>query len=196
MDLCITKQHVELDNTTSLPNMDSQLNISENEDIYNEIEILYPLEIRNYQNDNNSLKYTYKLKIEGVAGTYKYKYKDKEDYMVFTANGEAEIILESNESIIIYDMPDNSSYEIEQLNTASDKYVTKVDDRINNKVSGNVTSNSLVEFDNQTIKAIEAPGEEQENPYTKDKHYLIVLMATLAFMLIITAKALSIKRFV
>jgi len=191
--ICITRQQLELDNTTPLPNMDSQNKIEEYDE-YNELEITYPLEIRNYQNDNNSFEYTYKLKIKGISGTYKYKYKDRENYMVFTANGEAKIVLDSNESIIIYDIPDNYEYEIEQITDVSDKYTTKIDNEKSNKVTGTITSNSMVAFDNETKKEIVSP-EKEENPYTVDKHYLIILMSTLALMLIILARAVKIKRF-
>lgn len=191
--MCITRQQLELDNTTPLPNMDAQNKIEEYDE-YNELEITYPLEIRNYQNDNNSFEYTYKLKIKGISGTYKYKYKDRENYMVFTANGEAKIVLDSNESIIIYDIPDNYEYEIEQITDVSDKYTTKIDNEENNKVTGTITSNSMVAFDNETRKEVVAP-EKEENPYTVDKHYLIILMSTLALMLIILARAVKIKRF-
>lgn len=223
ISLCIAKQHIELDNTTKAPDMNAQLNYSEkveDYDDYNEVEILYPLEIRNYQNDNTSLEYKYKVKIEGISGAYKYKYKDKENYLVFTANGEAEIVLESNESIIIYDIPDNSSYEIEQITDVSNKYVTKIDNKENNKTTGTVSSTSLVEFNNETLKEVVKPEvtpkpevkpeqeetvkpednieedeDEIENPYTVDKHFLLILMATLALMLVLTAKVLNIKRF-
>jgi hypothetical protein len=217
LSICIAKQHIELDNTTKAPDINAQLNYSdkvEDYDDYNEVEILYPLEIRNYQNDNTSLEYKYKLKIEGISGAYKYKYKDKENYLVFTANGEAEIVLESNESIIIYDIPDNSSYEIEQTTDVSNKYVTKIDNKENNKTTGTVSSTSLVEFNNETLKEVVKPEvkpeqeetvkpednieedeDEIENPYTVDKHFLIILMTTLALMLVLTAKVLNIKRF-
>lgn len=210
ISLCIAKLHIELDNTTKAPDMNAQMNYSEkveDYDDYNEIEVLYPLEIRNYQNDNTSLEYKYKLKIEGVSGAYKYKYKGKENYLVFTANGEAEIVLESNESIIIYDIPDNSSYEIEQVTDVSNKYVTKIDNKENNKTTGTVSSTSLVEFDNTIIKEVVEPEEptkpednikeddDVNNPYTVDKHFLIILMATLAIMLVLTAKVLNVKRF-
>ena len=193
--LCITKQHIEQESLSKHPNMDAQNNINEEYEDYYELDILYPLEIRNYQNDNIKLEYIYKLKIDGISGTYKYKYKDKENYMVFTANGEAQIVLESNESITIYDVPDNSTYEIEQLTDVSDKYTTKIDNKENNKTTGTITSTSLVEFDNETIKEIVEPDHQEENPYTKDKHYLILLMSTVALVLILCARNLKVKRF-
>ena len=85
-------------------------------------------------------------------------------------------------------------YEMEQITDVSDKYTTKIDNEKSNKVTGTITSNSMVAFDNETIREVVAP-EKEENPYTVDKHYLIILIATVALMLIILARALSIKRF-
>ena len=47
--------------TQALINNLDNLNYIEEE--YKEIDITYPLEIKNYQNDNNKLEYIYKLKI-------------------------------------------------------------------------------------------------------------------------------------
>lgn len=193
--LCITKQHLELENAEKAPNLETQNNIVEEYDEYNELEIVYPLEIRNYQNDNNKLEYTYKIKIEGISGAYKYKYKDQENYMVFTANGEAQIILDSNESIIIYDIPDNSKYEIEQVTDVSATYTTKINNEELLKTAGTINASSVVAFDNETIKEIVEPEHKEENPYTKDSHYLVLLMCALAVVLIMAGKTLKINRF-
>ncbi len=192
--ISITTSHVELEHRDNKL-LEAQNNIKEEYDDYNEIDILYPLEIKNYQNDNKVISYTYKIKINGISGAYKYKYKDKESYMVFTANGESEFILDSNESIIIYDLPDNAEYEIEQLTNVSDTYTTKVDKELVTKIVGNVTANAEVAFDNETIKQEVKPNDKVDNPYTKDSYYFIVIIATFALIITFLGKNFKYKRF-
>ena len=191
--ISITTGHIELDHREN-----QLLNTQQNEeqyDDYKEIDILYPLEIRNYQNDNKVIEYTYKIKIKDISGAYKYKYKDKESYMVFTANGESQFILDSNESIIIYDLPENAEYEIEQTTNVSDNYTTKVDKEYKTIIKGNVTASSQVAFDNETKKPETKPEHQEKNPYTKDSYYFIVIIASFALILGMIGKNYKIKRF-
>lgn len=191
--ISITTGHIELDHRENkLSN--TQTNIEQYDD-YKEIDILYPLEIRNYQNDNKLIEYTYKIKIKDISGAYKYKYKDKESYMVFTANGESQFILESNESIIIYDLPENVEYEIEQTTNVSDNYTTKIDKEYKTTTKGNVTANAQVAFDNETKKVETKPEHQENNPYTKDSYYFIVIIASFALILGMIGKNYKFKRF-
>ena len=188
----ITQSNFEVEHFSN-NNLDN-LNYIEEE--YKEIDITYPLEIKNYQNDNNKLEYIYKLKITGISGAYKYKYKDKESYMVFTANGESQITLESNESITIYDLPENAEYEIEQITNVSDTYKTQIDGEYKTKITGTITQNtSIVEFDNQALKENIKPNHKVENPYTKDSYYFIILIACFALIIVSISKKYKMKRF-
>lgn len=191
--ISITTSHIELDHRENQL-LNTQPNVEQYDD-YKEIDILYPLEIRNYQNDNKVIEYTYKIKIKDISGAYKYKYKDKESYMVFTANGESQFILDSNESIIIYDLPENAEYEIEQTTNVSDNYTTKVDKEYKTIIKGNVTASSQVAFDNETKKPETKPEHQEKNPYTKDSYYFIVIIASFALILGMIGKNYKIKRF-
>lgn len=191
--ISITTSHIELDHRENQL-LNTQQNVEQYDD-YKEIDILYPLEIRNYQNDNKVIEYTYKIKIKDISGAYKYKYKDKESYMVFTANGESQFILDSNESIIIYDLPENAEYEIEQTTNVSDNYTTKVDKEYKTIIKGNVTASSQVAFDNETKKPETKPEHQEKNPYTKDSYYFIVIIASFALILGMIGKNYKIKRF-
>lgn len=191
--ISITTSHIELDHRENQL-LNPQPNVEQYDD-YKEIDILYPLEIRNYQNDNKVIEYTYKIKIKDISGAYKYKYKDKESYMVFTANGESQFILDSNESIIIYDLPENAEYEIEQTTNVSDNYTTKVDKEYKTIIKGNVTASSQVAFDNETKKPETKPEHQEKNPYTKDSYYFIVIIASFALILGMIGKNYKIKRF-
>lgn len=191
--ISITTSHIELDHRENQL-LNTQQNVEQYDD-YKEIDILYPLEIRNYQNDNKVIEYTYKIKIKDISGAYKYKYKDKESYMVFTANGESQFVLDSNESIIIYDLPENVEYEIEQTTNVSDNYTTKVDKEYKTIIKGNVTASSQVAFDNETKKPETKPEHQEKNPYTKDSYYFIVIIASFALILGMIGKNYKIKRF-
>lgn len=188
--ICITTTHVELDNRNTV-NLETQNNLEE----VVEEEKFYPLEIKNYQNDTKKLEYSYKIKIDGISGAYKYRYKSKESYLVFTANGEATFKLESNESIIIFDLPEHIEYEIEQLTNVSDTYTTKINDEYKTKVAGNITATSEVAFDNETIKPDILPDQEEENPYTKDSYYFVILIAFFAIVIGYIGKNYKLKRF-
>ena len=191
--ISITTSHIELDHRENQL-LNTQPNVEQYDD-YKEIDVLYPLEIRNYQNDNKVIEYTYKIKIKDISGAYKYKYNDKESYMVFTANGESQFVLDSNESIIIYDLPENVEYEIEQTTNVSDNYTTKVDKEYKTIIKGNVTASSQVAFDNETKKPETKPEHQEKNPYTKDSYYFIVIIASFALILGMIGKNYKIKRF-
>ena len=191
--ISITTSHIELDHRENQL-LNTQPNVEQYDD-YKEIDILYPLEIRNYQNDNKVIEYTYKIKIKDISGAYKYKYKDKESYMVFTANGESQFILDSNESIIIYDLPENAEYEIEQTTNVSDNYTTKVDKEYKTIIKGNVTASSQVAFDNETKKPETKPEHQEKNPYTKDSYYFVVIIAAFAMIIGFVGKNYRFKRF-
>lgn len=191
--ISITTGHIELDHRQNQL-LNSHTEVEEYDD-YKEIELYYPLEIRNYQNDNKVIEYTYKIKIKYISGAYKYKYKDKESYMVFTANGESQFILESNESIIIYDLPENVEYEIEQITNVSNKYTTKIDKEYKTKINGTITTNEVVAFDNETIKLETKPEHQEKNPYTKDSYYFVVIIAAFAMIIGFIGKNYRFKRF-
>lgn len=188
--ICITTTHVELDHRETI-NLETQNNL---EEIVEE-EKFYPLEIKNFQNDTKKIEYSYKIKIDGISGAYKYRYKSKESYLVFTANGEATFKLESNESIIIFDLPEHIEYEVEQLTNVSDTYTTKINDEYKTKVVGNITATSEVAFDNETIKPVVLPDQKEENPYTKDSYYFVILIAFFAIVISHIGKNYKLKRF-
>lgn len=191
--ISITTGHVELDHRQT-KNLNAQNKIEQYDEL-KELEIHYPLEIKNYQNDNKKIKYTYKIKINNISGAYKYKYKDKESYMVFTANGESQFTLDSNESIIIYDLPENAEYEVEQLTNVSENYTTTIDEEYKTNTTGIITANKKVEFDNETIIKEIKPEQQEKNPYTKDSYYFIVLIALFALMFTIVGKNYKYRRF-
>ena len=173
---------------------------------YNSATILSPLTITNIQNDNNTQEYTYKLKINEVRGAYRYTKNGEENYMLFAANGEASITLKSNESVTIYDLPNDTNYVItQQLNNKYKTYINSVE---MNVIEGVITIENNITFNNIAIEFTpsnpqEKPDESEEenktneteqeenkkpskNPYTNDFiiAYFIILVISLVSLVI------------
>ena len=182
---------------------------------YNSATILSPLTITNIQNDNNTQEYTYKLKINEVRGAYRYTKNGEENYMLFAANGEASITLKSNESVTIYDLPNDTNYVItQQLNNKYKTYINSVE---MNVIEGVITIENNITFNNIAIEFTpsnpqEKPDESEEenkpneteqeenkkpskNPYTNDFiiAYFIILVISLVSLVIYTK--IKIKKF-
>ncbi len=167
-----------------------ELNIAES---YNSSELPTSLTIQNYQNDEEEITYTYTLKINDIEGAYRYKYNDKESYLVFSAKGESQITLKSNESLTIYDLPVNTNYLIEQINDVSDTYTTTTNNENKTSNEGTISYETIVTFDNKTILSKEDPSE---NPFTSSKPITIfVIMCFISLVIYTIIHKIKITRF-
>lgn len=167
-----------------------ELNITES---YNSSELPTSLTIQNYQNDEEEITYTYTLKINDIEGAYRYKYNDKESYLVFSAKGESQITLKSNESLTIYDLPVNTNYLIEQINDVSDTYTTTTNNENKTSNEGTISYETIVTFDNKTILSKEEPSE---NPFTSSKPITIfVIMCFISLVIYTIIHKIKITRF-
>ena len=167
-----------------------ELNIAES---YNSSELPTSLTIQNYQNDEEEITYTYTLKINDIEGAYRYKYNDKESYLVFSAKGESQITLKSNESLTIYDLPVNTNYLIEQINDVSDTYTTTTNNENKTSNEGTISYETIVTFDNKTILSKEEPSE---NPFTSSKPITIfVIMCFISLVIYTIIHKIKITRF-
>ncbi len=151
------------------------------------------LVIKNTQDEKEELVYTYKIEIEDVSGAQLAFYKGKEIYVIFTANGVAEITIDSNETITLTNINQGSKYTIDQITDVSDKYTTKVNNIEDTSIEGEIVEENIIEFTNKAIKN-ELP-EESKNPFTSDNHYLKVIVFIYAAIIIIVALKFRIKRF-
>lgn len=156
-----------------------------------EFDIQTDLTITNYQNDDNVIVYSYKIIIEGAKGAYKYLKNEQENYLVFTAIGEAELTLQSNESITIYDLPDDAAYKIEQITNVLDKYTTTIAGIQTTKYEGTLLSENNIEFKNNLQKD-KVPNK---NPITNDNLILAVIAFIYCILLLIASKKIKIQRF-
>lgn len=168
------------------------------EEAYNATEISYSLIIKNFQNDNEKTTYTYKIKIPDFVGAQLYTHNGTENYVIFAANGEAEVHLNSNESLIIHNIPEGSNYRIEQVTDVSEKYTTTVNNLESKVIEGTIGSENTIEFNNETIieEVPEVPEEEEkDNPFTEDNHYLVLTVFIYAIIILFIALRHKIKRF-
>lgn len=167
-----------------------ELNIAES---YNSSELPTSLTIQNYQNDEEEITYTYTLKINDIEGAYRYKYNDKESYLVFSAKGESQITLKSNESLTIYDLPVNTNYLIEQINDVSDTYTTTTNNENKTSNEGTISYETIITFDNKTILSKEEPSK---NPFTSSKPITIfVIMCFISLVIYTIIHKIKITRF-
>lgn len=188
--LVLTEHYVGL-NPTKLSKPSAELK-EELDDTYKEVAVKADLVIKNLQNDEKELVYTYKLKVENIVGAHLATYKGEEKYIIFAANGEVEIVIDSNESITIADLPEGAKYSIEQITDVSDKYNTTINKEETSKYEGIITTENIIEFNNETIKSKDPV---KKNPYTNDNHYLKVIVLVYAAIIIIVALKFRIKRF-
>ena len=167
------------------------------DDIANNALLKSSISISNYQDDNEIINYLYKLRIDGIYGAYKYSKNDLEGFLVFSANGEAEFNLNSNEKITIYDIPTELEYRLEQVTDVGSKYSTKINDTLGRIEIGTISlENNITVFNNllDTSVKIEEPKDE-DNPYTADSFYYILgSLIILAFLLLILLR-IKVKRF-
>lgn len=141
------------------------------------------IKIENQQNDNLKNTYIYKITIEDIEGAIKYTVNNNTFYAIFNAKNESKIQLNSNETIIIYDIPFNKKINIEQ--DSIDNYVTTVNGKSTNKYIGTV-SNNLIIFNN-TIETVNT------NPNTNDSVYKYIFLIFVISLLIIWLKKIYSK---
>lgn len=162
------------------------------DDTYKSADIKSNLVIKNFQNDEQELVYTYLLKIDNVVGAQLTIYKGIESYIIFAANGEVEITIDSNQTLTIVDLPQGSNYSIEQITDVSDKYNTTINKEEKTKYEGTLEEENIVEFNNETLKN-EKP--IKKNPTTSDKNSSMIIVLIYSAILITIALKLKVKKF-
>jgi len=180
-----------------------EISDEEFEEIYKSSAILAPLTLKNYQNDDNVIVYTYNIKINEIQGAYRYTHYDKDNspirdnFLVFAANGEASIKLNSNESIVIYNLPTDVAFRIEQYATLGDNYTTKVGDSEKATYEGVISLDNNVYFVNETTKkeSVNIYEEKEDNPTTADYHEKHILYLMISLSILLSIVSVKVKRF-
>lgn len=181
------------DNATAV---ESEYYLENQEDAFNNIETVSSLVISNIQDDEEFITYTYKISVKDASGSYRYSRNNQEGYIVFSANGEAQILLNSNESYTIYDLPTNAIYEIVQNNNISDKYITTANGEDSITATGLISSESKAVFDNKKIIEETPIVEEKPNPVTADYIIIPLIISIIFGIALVIAKKIKFKRFV
>ena len=188
--LVLTDYYIGLNTSTSTETAEKLQ--GDIEDTYKSAEIKSNLVIKNLQNDEQELVYTYKIKIDNVVGAQLATYKDEDFYIIFAANGEVEVTVDSNETLTISNLPQGASYTIEQITDVSDKYNTTINEQEITHYEGVIAEENIVEFNNETIKS---STPVKKNPYTSDNNNLKIIVLVYAAIIIIVALKFKIKRF-
>ncbi len=174
-----------------------------------EASVVGSITIKNEQNSDEKITYEYTIKINGLAGAYRYKYNNIESYLIFAANGEANFRLKSNESIIIYDIPVNLDYVIKQQ-TENSKYTVKVNDNESNTITGEIDESNSIVFNNAT-KAVPSKDTKKNSdedtkketkkatkkdiPNTGETEIKLTLVLIVSLLIIVCFKIMKVKRF-
>ena len=133
------------------------------------------------------LEYEYKIKIDGMVGKIKGKYKNNDQEIVFNENNEAIINIKSNEEFILYDIPVNTKYTIEQ--NLIHNYKTLSSGESTNIFNGTVKDENIVEFKNISSIVV-------TNPNTADSNVIVfILCDILVFMAFIVLKKTKVQRY-
>ena len=133
------------------------------------------------------LEYEYKIKIDGIVGKIKCKYKNNDQELVFNENNEAIVNIKSNEEFILYDIPVNTKYTIEQ--NLIHNYKTLSSGESTNIFNGTVKDENIVEFKNISSIVV-------TNPNTADNNVIVfILCDILVFMTFIVLKKTKVQRY-
>lgn len=192
---------LSIENTTSLNDLDQERYLDtkdidsylNDENNYLAIESLVDLTLNNIQNDKEIKTYTYKITINNVYGAYRYTLNKEEKYLIFSANGEAELSLKSNETVIIYDLPQNESYTIEQIGGDTTKYTIKANNVVGTTTKGKLDTKNVITFENKT--QVKEHNKNPENPYTADIYTLAIILFIITTIIFLSIKHIKIKRF-
>ncbi len=191
----VENQSIRVDTSNSLGIDDDLLG-----DTYNAVMAVAPFTISNIQNDEKEEVYTYNIRINDAQGTYLYNKNGEEGYIVFSARGETSLQLKSNQTITIYDVPNDSYYTVSQ--SLNKDYKTYINNKETNSVEGIVSSENNVNFINNALNVTEMPSEEPTetkppaaNPSTADIIYICLSFLGLSVLVIIWAMFVKVKRF-
>ena len=152
----------------------------------NTVEVFKDVVIKNIQDDTREFNYTYVINIEDLVGAVKYSINGNMEYTVFNAKGEASIIMTSNDTLVLYDIPIDRSISVVQ--TTNENYKVYIDGNNTNKFSGVTGSINDIEFNNNSNSNV-------KNPNTIDRVFNYVILAISLLILIISLSQVKVKKF-
>ena len=143
------------------------------------------LTISNNQNDYQTNTYTYELNIYNATGAYEYNYNNKTAYLMFDAAGNTTFTLQSNETIIIKNIPE-SSYQIKQ--SLHNNYITYINNKQTNIYNSNTKTNNQITFVNKV--------KQSKNPNTSTLPIALLILTIITTFTLIFLKRTKIKRYI
>lgn len=143
------------------------------------------LTISNNQNDYQTNTYTYELNIYNATGAYEYNYNNKTAYLIFDAAGNTTFTLQSNETIIIKNIPE-SSYQIKQ--SLHNNYNTYINNKQTNIYNSNTKTNNKITFVNKV--------KQSKNPNTSTLPIALLILTIITTFTLIFLKRTKIKRYI
>ncbi len=171
----------ELDNTKHIEELEGEKEITGVDSVNS------TFTITNKENDTYKTEYNYVLKINEISGTYKIKKNKEESYLIFDASGTAKFTLTANDVLIIYDIPVNSTYRLEQ--STNKKYKTKIGDEVTNISEGTTFVDTNIVFNNINVSS------KQYTPETKDEIKIILGILALSIATLFALSKLKITKF-
>ncbi len=171
----------ELDNTKHIEELEGEKEITGVDSVNS------TFTITNKENDTYKTEYNYVLKINEISGTYKIKKNKEESYLIFDASGTAKFTLTANDVLIIYDIPVNSTYRLEQ--STNKKYKTKIGDEVTNISEGTTFVETNIVFNNINVSS------KQYTPDTKDEIKIILGILALSIATLFALSKLKITKF-
>jgi hypothetical protein len=171
----------ELDNTKHIEELEGEKEITGVDSVNS------TFTITNKENDTYKTEYNYVLKINEISGTYKIKKNKEESYLIFDASGTAKFTLTANDVLIIYDIPVNSTYRLEQ--STNKKYKTKIGDEVTNISEGTTFVDTNIVFNNINVSS------KQYTPDTKDEIKIILGILALSIATLFALSKLKITKF-
>ncbi len=143
--------------------------------------------ITNKENDTYKTEYNYVLKINEISGSYRYSKNGEESYLIFDATGTAKFTLVANDTMVIYDIPLNSTYHLEQ--SSNKKYKTKIGDEVTTISEGSTFVDTNITFNNINV------GSKQYTPDTVDNIKIIITLLSISVAILFVLSKLKITKF-
>lgn len=145
-----------------------------------------PILIQNIQKEGPSLSYTYTIRIEKVTGVVLATYQNETISLNFDEHGIATFSLQSNEKIVLQDIPIDVVYSVSQEeNTSVSSQIEQTDTSF---YQGITKAENTVTFQNTMIQTV-------ANPYTVDVSFICFLLCICSFLLLFFLKHLKIKKY-
>ncbi len=145
------------------------------------------LEIDNVDKTGKKNSYSYAVQISSLSGAIKYTVNGVENYKVFNARGEATFSVNSNDKLVILDIPVGASYTVTQSTTAD--VSTSANNQNTKTTSGTTKSSEIITFTNSSNSVV------SKNPNTEDNVWIYGIFLVSLGVLILALTKVKTKKY-